>query len=271
MRSLRGLYVIRGGVGTPRLADRAKAADAPAPDAAPDDGRLGTLEVNFSQFNTWYRIDSWWEGTFLERTAPGSFKKTIAERGSQVKVLFNHGFDFNIGDKVLSVPEVIEERKDSPYLEGPLFDTSYNRDLMPGLRAGAYGSSFMFEVLGESWNREPETSADNPDGLPERTITEVRLHEAGPVTWPANPDAAASLRSGVDWYAEQVQKRDQHSYDELVRSFTAFRALNGLATPSIPEPVAPASVPADRHVTGISAAARRRRLTLIDMAVTRES
>ncbi len=269
-RSLRGLYVIRSGAAGAALAERAKKAKES--DAEPvDDGRIGTLEVNFSQFNTWYRIDSWWEGTFLERTAPGSFKKTIAERGSQVKVLFNHGMDLNIGDKVLSVPEVIEERKDSPYLEGPLFDTTFNRDLLPGLRAGAYGSSFMFEVLGETWDREPEPSRDNPDGLPERTITEVRLHEAGPVTWPANPDATAGVRSGVDWFADQIKQRDAARFDDMVRTFEAFRALNGLGTPTgaagpdVPAPVPPAP-DEGRHVAGVSAAARRRRLTLIDLA-----
>jgi HK97 family phage prohead protease len=272
MRSMRGLYVIRGGAGTPRLAGRAADGDGDQAATAAEDGRLGTLEVNFSKFDTWYEISSWWEGNFLERTVAGAFKKTIAERGGQVKILFNHGMDLNIGDKVLSVPEVIEERADSPYLEGPLFDTSYNRDLMPGLRAGAYGSSFMFEVLGESWIQEPPRSSHNPDGLPERTITEVRLHEAGPVTWPANPDATASLRSGVDWYAEQVQQRDQRRFDDLARTFEAFRALNGLGTPTAgaatrpkPEPESPAP-DEGRHADGMSAAARRRRLTLIDMA-----
>lgn len=273
MKAIRGLTVVRGGVGVPRVADRAakKTEDA----APPEDGRLGTLEVNFSKFNTWYRIDSYWEGTFLERTVPGSFKRTIANNGSNVKVLFNHGFDLNIGDKVLSVPEVIEERKDSPYLEGPLFDTSYNRDLMPGLRAGAYGSSFMFEVLNEQWNYEPDVSDYNPDGLPERTITEVRLHEAGPVTWPANPDATASLRSGSDWFAEQVAKRDDDRYGQLVKSFAAFRAyhnLGSVAEQNAPEPVtsAPGIEPA-RHVDGVTAAARKRRLLLIDLAGKNDS
>lgn len=275
-RSLRGLYVIRGGAagatlktihpgGVVNEETRAKKVE----DTTPEDGRIGTLEVNFSKFNSWYRIDSFWEGTFLERTAPGSFKKTIAERGSQVKILFNHGMDMNIGDKVLATPEVIEERKDSPYLEGPLFDTSYNRDLLPGLRAGAYGSSFMFEVLHDEWNEEPERSADNPDGIPERTIHEVRLFEAGPVTWPANPDSTAGVRSGMDWYGEQVKQRDADRYTDLVRSFSAFRALNGLHTPEAvqPEPgnapVPPA--PEGRHVTGMSPAMRQRRLALLNM------
>jgi HK97 family phage prohead protease len=266
-RSLRGLYVIRGGAaGTALRAATKKAEEKDVEQEETDtgDGRLATLEVNFSVFNAWYRIDSWWEGTFLERTSPGSFKKTISERGSQVKILFNHGMDLNIGDKVLSTPEVIEERKTSPYLEGPLFDTSYNRDLLPGLRSGAYGSSFMFEVIRDSWNNEPDKSEDNPDGLPERTIEEVRLFEAGPVTWPANPDATAGVRSGTDWYGEQVKQRDGERYDDLVRTFEAFRSLNGLRNPSAPKPQSPAPDPG-RHVEGMSAAMRKRRLTILDL------
>lgn len=275
-RSLRGLYVIRGGATGAALkstsqavADELRAqAKKLEETAAPEDGRLATLEVNFSTFNSWYRIDSWLEGTFLERTSPGSFKKTIDERGKQVKILYNHGMDMNIGDKVLAVPEVIEERKDSPYLEGGLLDTSYNRDLLPGLRAGAYGSSFMFEVIHDEWNEEPERSAGNPDGIPERTIHEVRLFEAGPVTWPANPDSTAGVRSGVDWYGEQIQRRDPARHEDLVRSFSAFRALNNLhvPTPQVATPDAPVPpAPEGRHVTGLSAAARERRLKLMTM------
>ena len=118
----------------------------------------------------------------------------------------------------------------------------------------------MFEVLGEQWDREPKPSDTNPDGLPERSITEVRLHEAGPVTWPANPDATAGVRSGADWYAGMVQERDERRYDEITRSFAAFRTLHGLSLPGSPTP------DEGRHVAGISAAARRRRMTIIDMA-----
>ena len=275
MRSMRGLYVIRGGAGVPTLSERTPRAEGRQ--EGPVDGTLGTLVVDFSRFDTWYEIDSFWEGRFLERTVRGSFKRTINNNGGNVKVLFNHGFDSSIGSKALGVPEVLEERDESPHLEAPLLDTSYNRDLAPGLRAGAYGSSFMFEVLGEEWNHEPERSDHNPEGIPERTITEVRLLEAGPVTWPANPDATAGLRSGTDWLADQVrEQRDGHQYDELLRSFAAFRALHGLSTPSgedgsaapvVPEPETPA--PGDepaRHVEGVSAAARKRRLQLIGMA-----
>lgn len=263
-RSLRGLYVIRGGAAGAALSARAKSDDATEGDApdTPADGTLGILEVNFSKYNEWYRIDSWWEGTFLERVAPGAFKKTLKERGDQTKILFNHGMDFNIGDKVLAMPEEHGDREDSPYLAGGLFDTSYNRDLLPGLRSGAYGSSFMFEVLGESWDREPEKSADNPDGIPERTINEVRLFEAGPVTWPANPGATAGMRCGTDWYGEQVRARDVDRHEDLVRSFEAFRTLNGLITPKGTDTPAPGQ---GRHVTGMSKSMRQRRLALLTL------
>lgn len=273
-RSLRGLYVIRGGAVGTALTERAKKEEVPAePDSQERDtdlgeDSLGTLEVNFSKYNEWYRIDSFWEGTFLERVAPGTFKKTLKERGDQTKILFNHGTDLNIGDKVLAMPEEYGDRKESPYLAGSLFDTSYNRDLLPGLRAGAYGSSFMFEVLGESWENEPEKSADNPDGMPERTISEVRLFEAGPVTWPANPGATAGMRCGTDWYGEQVRAQDDARYQDLVRSFEAFRTLNNLVTPAVDQGQRSGTVPPapdGRHVTGLSAAARQRRLTLMTM------
>lgn len=232
MRSIRGLHVIRSGIATPGLRTvRAEQEEETTEEEAPTDGRLATLEVDFSRFNNWYEIDSFWEGRFLERVAPGAFKRTIQRNGENVKVLFNHGFDFNIGDKILGVVELIEERDDGPHLEAGLLDTSYNRDLLPGLRAGGYGSSFMFEVTAEQWDHEPEKSDENPSGLPQRTITEVALYEAGPVTWPANPEATSGVRSGTDWMIENAQQRDADSCEDLVRSLAGFRAMHGLRTP----------------------------------------
>ncbi|WP_433520131.1 HK97 family phage prohead protease (plasmid) [Nonomuraea sp. CA-143628] len=192
------------------------------------------MVLRFSAFGAWYEINSWYEGRFLERVLPGSFSKTIAERGDKVKILFNHGMDFFVGDKILGVPETLEERTDGAYSEVPLLDTSYNRDLIPGLRAGGYGSSFMFNVTDELWNHEPEASAHNPEGLPERSILQVRLFEAGPVTWPASHAATAGLRSVgmTDWYGEQLRSRDPDRHEAIARSFAHFRAQHGLRTAS---------------------------------------
>jgi HK97 family phage prohead protease len=272
MPALRGLHLIRGGAMAPALNPRPRTR-AEGDDAAAAADEMPVMTVEFSRFDTWYEIDSWWEGRFLERTKKGAFKRTIKSQGAAgIKVLFNHGRDMQIHQKVLGVASVLEERDTSPYMEVPLLDTSYNRDLVPGLEAGAYGSSFMFEVIGESWNREPGAADHNPEGLPERTITEIKLFEAGPVTWPANPDATAGLRSGVDWLMEELAERDSEQYQELVRSFEAFRSLHGLRTPSTQGPATPgrteplAPAPGDqpaRHAGGLSAAARSRRLSLL--------
>lgn len=235
--------------------------------AAETDGSLGTMEVRFSVFDAWYEINSWWEGKFLERTQRGAFAKTISESGLRTKVLFNHGHDFHIGEKLLGQVESLSEEADSPVGIVPLFDTSYNRDLLPGLQAGAYGSSFMFRVVKEEWNDDPGRSDHNPDGIPERTITEVRLFEFGPVTWPANPEATAGMRcvSGTDQYYEQLRSRDPQRVDSLRSRVTAIRT-------SAPEPAAPSTGPATeaapaptdepavRHSGGLTPRERRERL-----------
>lgn len=272
MPAIRGLYLIRGAASAPALNPRPRQR-AEGDDTAAADDEMPVMTVEFSRFDTWYEIDSWWEGRFLERTKKGAFKRTIKSLGpSGPKVLFNHGRDMQIHQKVLGVASILEERDTSPYMEVPLLDTSYNRDLVEGLRAGAYGSSFMFEVVQESWNNEPGSSDWNPEGLPERTITEVKLFEAGPVTWPANPDATAGLRSGIDWLMSDLAERDGDQYQELVRSFEAFRALHGLGTPSKEGPAAPAApdpqAPAPgtepaRHARGLTPAQRQRRMSLL--------
>lgn len=232
---------------------------------AASDGTLAEMEVRFSSFGTWYEINSWWEGRFMERTQKGAFRKTIKENGSNVKVLFNHGYDFHIGDKILGVPSDLREDTDSPVGVVPLLDTSYNRDLVPGLRAGGYGSSFMFRVLKESWDDEPGRSDHNPEGLPERTITEVRLFEFGPVTWPANPDSTSGLRclSGTDDYYEQLRSRDPMRVDALRSRVSAIRtsatdpAANALAAAGAASHLS--AEPAARH-SGLTPAQRRERL-----------
>lgn len=158
-----------------------------------DEGSMPTLHGYFLRFNEWTEIDSLFEGRFMERIAPGAAKKTLAQRGDKVKILFNHGHDPSIGEKALTDPGLKEDETGVHY-EGELFDTSYNRDLVPGLRTGQYGASFKFSVVSEEIDQEPERSDENPDGIPERTITEIKLYEGGPVTFPAYDGATAGVR-----------------------------------------------------------------------------
>jgi HK97 family phage prohead protease len=234
-------------------------------EAANDAGGLGVMVVRFSPFNTWYRIASFWEGDFMERTVPGAFKRTIDAHNSatkvdshNVKTLFNHGQDFYVGDKLLGDILSLSEEKDSPVSEVNLWDTSYNRDLLPGLRSGSYGSSFMFRVVKDEWNNEPEKSDSNPDGIPERTIKEARLFEAGPVTWPASPTASAGMRcvSATDTFYEHLGRRDPARVEQMRSALIALRSADERPEPA-PEP--PTDSP-KRHSEGPTSRQRREAL-----------
>ena len=144
-------------------------------------------------FDTWTEIHGW-EGDFRERIAPGAVTKTLNESGDRVKVLFNHGMDPAIGDKPLGRATTIAADDHGVYIEVPLSRTSYNDDLLALIEDGAIdGMSFRFGVINDEW--KPAKSG----GLPERTITELRLFEVGPVTFPAYEATSVGLRSRSDF------------------------------------------------------------------------
>jgi HK97 family phage prohead protease len=165
-----------------------------------DDGR--TLYGHFSMFNNFYEINSSYEGRFLERIAPGAFADTLERNGDRIKVLYDHGMDPQLGNKPLGTIRSMGEDKKGAYYEVALIDTDYNRNfIIPAASAGLLGSSFRFRVVDESWNDPRRSTSTNPERLPERTITKLEVFEFGPVTFPANPAATASVRSATDdWH-----------------------------------------------------------------------
>lgn len=195
--------------------------------AEADSETLGIMSGLFSAHDVWYEVNSAWEGQFLERTGDGFAEVTIRDDRDGMRVLFDHGFDSSIGNKVLGPIEVLESRAKGPYYEVPLLDTSYNRDLLPGLKRGLYGASFRMHVLADEWDDEPKPSRQNPKGIPERTITRARVMEFGPVTFPANPKASASVRSGTDSYYDRLRQRDTSAYDAAVRAAGRLPDLTG--------------------------------------------
>ena len=171
-----------------------------------EDGR--TLTGVPIVFNQWTEINGW-EGNFLERIDPSALTKTLAERGDKVKVLFNHGFDPQIGDKPLGKPSRMDVMDDGLHVEVPLARTSYNDDLLELLRVGAIdGQSFRFSVTREDVEKRPERSEHNPRGLPERTIKELRLYEFGPVTFPAYEATTVGVRAREAYMAWRQSTSD---------------------------------------------------------------
>ena len=104
-----------------------------------------------------------------------------------IRCILQHGRDPQFGMKPLGPIRELEEDKIGGRYEVPMLDTSLNRDLLPALKepsGSLYGASFRFQVLRESVVAgEPPRSDHDPEGLEERTITEMRVREFGPVTF----------------------------------------------------------------------------------------
>lgn len=213
-------------------------------------GEGNTMVGHFAVFNSWTQISSAYEGgTFLERIAPGAFADTFKSKASQIRVLYDHGGDHQIGNKPLGTPTMLREDKTGAYYEVSLFDASYVNDLKPAIRAGQLGASFRFKVTGEEWVTPKQATTDNPLQLDERTITGVDLYEFGPVTFPAYADATAGLRSRTDEFIEHFLRDPQ-----FVARFTERAGLANteriLATLPPPVPVTEEAPTAPEERTG---------------------
>jgi len=172
------------------------------------------LYGHFSMFNQPYEIDSAYEGRFLEMIDPKAFAETIQADKSNMRVLYDHGFDPAIGNKPLGPIEVLQCDAQGAYYEVPLLDTDYNRNfvlpalrgqLMDGRQVGSVlGASFRFQVQDEQWTYPEARTSSNPEMLPERRITRAKVFEFGPVTFPANPGATAGVRSLTDEFIDKL-------------------------------------------------------------------
>lgn len=164
-----------------------------AREAKPEASKTGeTLYGHFAVFDVWTEVDSFWEGLFMERIAPGAFRATLKD--DRQRITFNHGRDATMGNQILArVPNAREDDLGA-YYEAELL-AGVPSLLIEGLRAGVYGASFRFFVMSEEFKEKPGKSDHNPFGIPERTITEAEVDEFGPVSFPQYPEATAQLRS----------------------------------------------------------------------------
>lgn len=171
-------------------------ADAPAGPPRETTGTSGiaTMTGRFAVWRTWTVING--EGPpYLEQFDPSSMDATIRDNRASMRVMFQHGRDPVVGQKSLgSISRLKPDSVGAAYAVD-LFDTSYNRDLIPGLRANMYGASFSFAIMREQVRERPPKSDYNPRGIPERKVIVARVREFGPVAWPAYASATATVDS----------------------------------------------------------------------------
>jgi HK97 family phage prohead protease len=152
-------------------------------------------------------------GGFVERVAPGAFKKTIRE--ADVRALFNHDPNMILGRSTAGTLRLSEDRAGLAY-DLSLPDNTLGRDLRVSIERGDITqSSFGFRTIHDSWSR-------TDDGYPLRTLEEVSLHngDVSPVTYPAYEDTDVTARAAVRNLSQQTGV----PADELVEAIREGRA-----------------------------------------------
>jgi HK97 family phage prohead protease len=198
-------------------------------------GRLGTLFGQLAPYDEWSKeIDSPNEAPFpfMERLSRGAFSKSMNDRRASLRVIFQHGEDPQIGLKPLGTIERLEEGRRSVEYEVSLFDTDYNRELLPALKSGQFGTSWTFHPIRDKFTveRRPQRSNFNPQGVPQITHHEVKLIEFGPVTFPAYAGATAGVRSMTDYFLFRRLARDPEQLKQFLTTVAS--------APTIPAEVA---------------------------------
>lgn len=172
-----------------------------------DDGSDGdglSLSGYAAVFDQETEIDSW-EGNFTEELARGAFRKTIRERTPVMQ--FDHGRHPLIGSIPIGSIETLREDDKGLFVEGTMSDNWLIEPVVDAIRnKRVNGMSFRFEVIRDEW-RDVNGKLVKDDELmqllwrPEdrgplkRTIKEVRMHELGPVVFPAYVGTSVDVRS----------------------------------------------------------------------------
>jgi HK97 family phage prohead protease len=196
-------------------------------------------------------------GGFREYILPGAFKRTL-KNSRDIPSFFNHDPHYVLGrtgNKTLTLAED---------LEGLAFqvrppETAWARDLLVSMRRGDIsGASFTFRVIRDQWDKDT-------DGMPKRSISEIELYEAGPVSMPAYPAADANVRAlfgmaGLDAEAIAAVLRRRSLGLDLTDEDRELIASQASAIQTILPPI---EVPSDPVQADHSLDARRRRLALL--------
>lgn len=147
-----------------------------------------------------------WSDT-VEHVGRNAFDNAIKQ--DDVRGLFNHDPSVVLGRTTAGTMRLSVDERGLRY-EVDLPDTTAAKDVAASIKRGDItGSSFSFSVVKESWQQGKERTI--------RTLEELRLHDVGPVTFPAYESSTTGLRAigetseaeakHKQWQAVQVKMR----------------------------------------------------------------
>lgn len=124
---------------------------------------------------------------FRERIAPGAFADSLAA-GDDVRALWNHDPNIVLG-RTKSGTLRLSEDETGLYVEIEPPDTQQANDLVAVIARGDVDQmSFSFRAIEDKW------SIDESEQYV-RTLTQVKLYDVAPATFPAYPDTSLGVRS----------------------------------------------------------------------------
>ena len=153
---------------------------------------------------------------FIERIAPGAFRKTLTET-PDVRLLINHeGLPLA---RTKNGTLTLTEDDRGLYMDAVIADTSEGRDLYKLVERGDVDQmSFAFRVIRQKWNEDRTT----------RTLTEVSLADGdvSVVTYPAYPTTTVEAREALRTAIEAIKEGREITGESLAVLNTIFEDLS---------------------------------------------
>jgi HK97 family phage prohead protease len=143
---------------------------------------------------------------FIERIAPGAFRKTLTET-PDVRLLINHeGLPLA---RTKNGTLRLQEDEAGLYMDADLPDTQAARDLYTLVERGDVDQmSFAFRVIRQKWN----------EGRTERTLTELSLADGdvSVVTYPAYPTTTVEAREQIAAARQAIKEGREITGESLI-------------------------------------------------------
>jgi len=143
---------------------------------------------------------------FIERIAPGAFRKTLTET-PDVRLLINHeGLPLA---RTKNGTLRLKEDEAGLYMDADLPDTQAARDLYTLVERGDVDQmSFAFRVIRQKWN----------EGITERTLTELSLADGdvSVVTYPAYPTTTVEAREQIAAARQAIKEGREITGESLI-------------------------------------------------------
>lgn len=173
---------------------------------------LATIAGYGAVFDTPYEVRG-----FTESVSPGAFTQSLKERYDELAVLADHDATRVLGTTASGTARISVDGH-GLYYEADL--DLLDPDGLSTFRKVSTGkvrqSSFAFEVIKDEW-AEPEDKGK----LPHRTLREVRLWEASPVLWGANPATQVDLKRAARSLAAMLMGDEGETEQAITEGRTA--------------------------------------------------